>query len=58
MAGLVWADRQAWPDAAYTSLLAELSGNTDQQVTGAGRIVLTVLVLVSVILIPTITAVH
>ena len=46
----------SWSQAAYTALITELTGNADSTAAGAERLALIVLTLVSVVLIPALTA--
>ena len=45
-----------WSQAAYSALLTELTGNADGNATGVERVVLILLTLVSIVLIPALTA--
>lgn len=45
-----------WSQAAYSALITELTGNADANATGLERVVLILLTLVSIVLIPALTA--
>jgi Trk K+ transport system NAD-binding subunit len=53
---LAFAEGLGWSDAAYGALIAELTGNASQAFGGAGKAVVLLLTLVSIALIPAITA--
>jgi Trk K+ transport system NAD-binding subunit len=55
-AALAWAQDIPWTDAAYNALLTELTGNAAPDVTGAGRVAVVLLIIVSIALIPALTA--
>ncbi len=49
-------DVDSWSRAAYTALVTELTGNADTEATGMARFAQAVLTMVSVVLIPALTA--
>jgi Trk K+ transport system NAD-binding subunit len=53
---LVWSRGGSLGQAAYAALITELTGNADTGATGVERFVLVVLTLVSIVLIPALTA--
>jgi Trk K+ transport system NAD-binding subunit len=55
-AALAWAEGLGWSDAAYGALIAELTGNASQSFGGAGKAVVLLLTVVSIALIPALTA--
>jgi Trk K+ transport system NAD-binding subunit len=46
-----------WSQAAYTAIITELTGNADGTATGLARAVLVILTIVSIVLIPALTAI-
>jgi voltage-gated potassium channel Kch len=55
-ATLAWSRDVSWGQAAYSALITELTGNADTNAGGVQRLVLLLLTLVSVVLIPALTA--
>jgi Trk K+ transport system NAD-binding subunit len=56
-ATLAAAQDVSWSQAAYTALIAELSGNASTDAAGIQKIVLILLTMVSIVLIPALTAI-
>ena len=55
-ATLAWSTNVSWSQAAYSALITELTGNADTNAGGVQKLVLLLLTLVSVVLIPALTA--